>query len=198
YRNLHDGKVEQLTWVVETAAGVLKEAHQRELSGELTREQAQRQALATLSVLRYAGEEYFFVTDLAGRMLIHADAKLIGQDVSGLKDSNGVAFVSEMTRTAREQGRGTVAYLWPKRPNTEPVDKVTYVSHFDPWNWMLATGVYIDDIKEQFRRELLSLAALGIFMLGLMAGGILLIAPRISKPMGATLAAIGLPMPQGV
>jgi methyl-accepting chemotaxis protein len=190
YRNLHDGKVEQLTWVVETAAGVLKEAHQRELSGELTREQAQQQALATLSALRYAGEEYFFVTDLAGRMLVHADAKLIGQDVSGLKDTNGVAFVSEMTRTAREQGSGTVAYLWPKRPGTEPVDKVTYVSRFDPWGWMLATGVYIDDIKEQFRRELVNLTLLGVFMLGLMAAVILLIARSISKPMEATVAAM--------
>ncbi len=153
YRNLHDGKIEQLSWVVQTAAGVLQQAHQRERAGELTREQAQQQALALLATLRYAEGEYFFVTTLDSLMLMHLDPKLVGRNLSQLKDSTGVAFVAEMTRTAREQGSGTVPYLWPKRPGTPPVEKVTYVAQFEPWGWMLATGVYIDDVKASSARS---------------------------------------------
>src|SRR5690606_31706814 len=114
YRNLHDGKIEQLSWVVQAASGVLREAHERERSGELTREQAQQRVIELIGALRYAGEEYFFITDLDGLMFTHADPKLVGQNLNHLKDSNDVAFVAEMTRAAREQGQGTVAYLWPK------------------------------------------------------------------------------------
>ena len=190
YRNLHDGKIEQLSWVVQTAAGVLQQAHQRERAGELTREQAQQQALALLATLRYAEGEYFFVTTLDSLMLMHLDPKLVGQNLSQLKDSTGVAFVAEMTRTAREQGSGTVPYLWPKRPGTPPVEKVTYVAQFEPWGWMLATGVYIDDVKAQFRQELIQASLLGLFMAGLLAGIIALIARSISRPLGDTVRAM--------
>ena len=190
YRNLHDGKIEQLSWVVQTAAGVLQQAHQRERAGELTREQAQQQALALLATLRYAEGEYFFVTTLDSLMLMHLDPKLVGQNLSQLKDSTGVAFVAEMTRTAREQGSGTVPYLWPKRPGTPPVEKVTYVAQFEPWGWMLATGVYIDDVKAQFRQELVQASLLGLFMAGLLAGIIALIARSISRPLGDTVRAM--------
>ena len=190
YRNLHDGKIEQLSWVVQTAAGVLQQAHQRERAGELTREQAQQQALALLATLRYAEGEYFFVTTLDSLMLMHLDPKLVGQNLSQLKDSTGVAFVAEMTRTAREQGSGTVPYLWPKRPGTPPVEKATYVTQFEPWGWMLATGVYIDDVKAQFRQELIQASLLGLFMAGLLAGIIALIARSIARPLGDTVRAM--------
>ena len=190
YQNLHDGKIEQLSWVVQTAAGVLRQAHERERSGELTREQAQKQATELLAALRYAGNEYFFITDLNGLMFTHADPKLVGQNLSQLKDTNGIAFVAEMNRTARDQGQGTVAYLWPKTPGTTPVEKVTYVSLFEPWGWMLATGVYIDDVKAQFRQELIQASLLGLFMAGLLAGVIALIARSIARPLGDTVRAM--------
>src|SRR5690606_20980930 len=190
YRNLHDGKIEQLSRVVQAASGVLREAHERERSGELTREQAQQRVIELIGALRYAGEEYFFITDLDGLMFTHADPKLVGQNLNHLKDSNDVAFVAEMTRAAREQGQGTVAYLWPKSPGTPPVEKVTYVSLFEPWGWMLATGVYIDDVKAQFRQELVQVSLLGAFMAALLAGIIALIARSIARPLGETVRAM--------
>src|SRR5690606_4722077 len=75
-------------------------------------------------------------------------------------------------------------------PGTQPVEKVTYVSLFEPWGWMLATGVYIDDVKAQFRQELIQASLLGLFMAGLLAGVIALIARSIARPLGDTVRAM--------
>lgn len=124
----------------------------QEQTGELSREKAQRQALEMVRGLRYAGGEYFFIHDLQPVMLMHPlSPKMEGQDVSGLKDSNGVLITVEMARMARDEGAGMLAYFWPKPGQNAPVEKISYVALFEPWGWVLGTGVYLDDIKAQYR-----------------------------------------------
>lgn len=189
YRNLHEAKVLQLRSVVETAWGTIAEVHALERSGQLDRKQAQARAAATVSALGFAGE-YFFINDVRGPTVAHRNPDLLGKDTSGLKDPSGVYFVQEMSRVAQEKGEGVVLYQWPKQTGAKPVDKMTYVKLYEPWGWVLATGLYIDDIKAQFRQELLQLASLCVFLLGLLAAAILLIARSITQPMRDTVAAM--------
>jgi methyl-accepting chemotaxis protein len=133
---------------VEVAHGVLVWAHGLESSGQMDRAQAQELAKKAIEALRYDGEEYFWINDMQPVMLAHpVSAKLIGQNIGGLKDPTGYAFVLGFVDVVRRQGAGFVPYLWPKPGHDEPVEKLSYVKGFEPWGWMVGSGLYIDDLR---------------------------------------------------
>ena len=68
-----------------------------------------------------------------------------------LKDRNGFAFVAEMTERARANGNATVRYVWPKaKGSTDPKPKIAFAQHHKPWNWVIASGIYVDDVDDAF------------------------------------------------
>jgi methyl-accepting chemotaxis protein len=72
---------------------------------------------------------------------------LNGKDLSQNKDPNGKRLFMEFVKTCRENGEGFVDYFWPKYGATEPQPKLSFVKLFEPWNWIIGTGLYIDDIE---------------------------------------------------
>lgn len=191
YSHLYAAKVQQTRNAVENTLGVFSYFHGLEQARVLTREQAQDQAREMVRGLRYAGQEYFFIQDLRPVMIMMpVNTKLEGQHVGGLKDSNGFAFSAEMMRIVREQGAGMVAYTWPKPGHAQPVDKVSYVALFNPWGWVLGTGMYIDDINAQFRQDLTQMVLLGIAVALVLALFISLIVRSISRPLRQTVEAM--------
>ncbi|AKJ30854.1 methyl-accepting chemotaxis protein [Caldimonas brevitalea] len=158
---------------VETAYGALVQAHAQELAGRLSRADAQQLALQTVREMRYGNGEYFWVNDLHPRMLMHAvKPELIGQDMSGHKDPNGKAVFVAFVQKVRAEQAGFVDYLWPKPGAEKPVPKVSYVKGFAPWGWVLGSGLYVDDVKDELMRDLYVLAAwvLGASLLSWVVG----------------------------
>ena len=154
---------------VEVAHSVLAWAHAQELAGTLTREQAQDTAARAVATLRYDGQEYFWINDMTPRVVMHpTNPKLNGQDVSQLKDPNGFALFSAFVDTVRREGKGFVAYQWPKPGSKEPVDKLSYVLGFEPWGWVVGSGIYVDDLAATQRER--------VGMAGLVIVGVLLVA----------------------
>jgi methyl-accepting chemotaxis protein len=94
--------------------------------------------------------DYFWINDLEPVMIMHPySTDLVGQNVGDVTDPNGLRMFEEMVRVAKAQGSGYVEYMWPYYDQEERIEpKISYVSLFPPWNWVLGTGVYINDIKE--------------------------------------------------
>jgi methyl-accepting chemotaxis protein len=114
---------------VEIAHGILVWAHAQETTGAMPREQAQQLARKAISGLRYEGAEYFWINDMQPRMVMHPiKPALDGTDLSNFKDPNGFALFQGFVATARKDGKGFVAYQWPKPGSDKPVDKVSYVA----------------------------------------------------------------------
>jgi methyl-accepting chemotaxis protein len=133
---------------VEVAHGLIAWAQAQEVAGKLPREEAQAMALRALAPLRYDGTAYFWVNDMQPRVLMHPiKPELNGTDVSGLKDPNGLALFKAFADQVRQHGKGFVAYQWPKPGQSQPVDKVSYVMGFEPWGWVVGTGVYTGDLR---------------------------------------------------
>ncbi len=134
---------------VEVAHGLVAWAHTRQTNGQLTVEQARQTALQALSGLRYNTQEYFWVNDMHPRVLMHPiKPSLNGQDVGSLKDPTGLALFKAFVDQVRQHGKGFVAYQWPKPGHEQPVDKISYVMGFEPWGWVVGSGVYIDDLRD--------------------------------------------------
>ncbi|MFL9828671.1 cache domain-containing protein, partial [Rhodoplanes sp. SY1] len=113
-------------------------------------DEAQKRAQARLAALRYGGNEYFFVADMQGRMVMHPIAReLVGTDVTNLKDADGVRIIGGLIDLVRRDGRGVLAYAWPKPGADRPQPKISYAAGYGPWNWIVATGVYVDDLEAQ-------------------------------------------------
>lgn len=87
------------------------------------------------------GDLYIFVVDMKGMTLAHGgNPKLVGKDMSELKDADGKFFMKEIIKTAKEKGSGWVDYKWAN-PTTKKVDpKTTYVKKVD--DYAFGCGVY--------------------------------------------------------
>ena len=155
---------------VEVAHGTLVWAYAQETSGKMTRAQAQQLALELINPLRYDGQEYFWINDMQQKMLLHPiKPELNGQNMSGMKDPNGVALFQLFVDTVRSQGKGFVGYQWPKPGSNTPLDKISYVQGFEPWGWVLGSGIYTDDVKSEFLHQL-TIASVNVFVALLVAG----------------------------
>ena len=170
--------------VVEVAHGVLAHFEALERAGSLSRDSAQAAAKEALRRLRYSGDEYFFVTDLAPRMIMHPiKPEMEGQDLTRSADPNGKLLFVEFARTVKAGGAGFVDYLWPKPGSVEPVPKISYVRGFAPWGWLIGSGIYVDDVGAAFREAALAMGGLGL-LIALGAGAIgLLVSRAIVRPL---------------
>ncbi len=184
HSDLYKAKAEKTRHVVETAAGVLAYYQGLEAAGSLTREAAQQQAIAAVRGLRYAGSDYFWINDLGPKMVMHpTNPKLEGQDLGTIRDPDGFALFSEMVVLAKAKGAGSIDYRWPKPGASEPVAKTSYIQLFQPWGWIIGSGVYIDDMQAEFQRQLRDASLLGAGIAVILALLVIMIARSIVLPL---------------
>jgi len=149
--SLLDARKVKTRHVVETAYGVFAHFHTLQAKGQLNEDQAKQSALAAVKALRYETNEYFWVNDLQPRIVMHPmKPELDGKDAGDMKDPNGKALFVEFVKVARSQGGGFVDYLWPRPGADAPVPKVSYVKLYEPWGWVIGSGIYIDDVNEAY------------------------------------------------
>ena len=136
--------------VVEVAYGVLSYYYDLERSGALDRKAAQETAIRFIKGLRYGETQYFWINDTHPTMIMHPTIPdMNGKDMSGFSDPNGVFLFKEFVKVAEGKGGGFVSYLWPKPGDKKPVAKVSYVKAFDPWGWIIGSGIYLDDVQRE-------------------------------------------------
>jgi len=182
---LFEQKKSDIRHIIETAAGIVADYDKRAIAGEMTLEQAQEQAKRALSAMRYEGQEYLFVTSDEGVNLVNPVVpKLIGTNMFNLRDPNGKYFVQELLEVAKNNGRGFASYSYPSPPSTEPTPKISYVIGYQPWRWVIGTGVWFTDIDAMQRDT--TLKAMTWVMGGalVLLLGVFLLTRSIIKPIG--------------
>jgi methyl-accepting chemotaxis protein len=177
--------------VVETAHNVVAHFHALAKGGAMTDEQARAAAIQAVKALRYDEKEYFWINDLGPSMIMHPyKPELDGKDLTDFKDPDGKRLFVEFVNTVKARGAGFVFYLWPKPGLSEPVAKVSYVRGFTPWEWVIGSGIYIDDVDAAFwRRVRLALIVIGVLavVFGL---GVWRVSRSITRRMHSTVGAL--------
>ncbi len=149
---------------------------------------AQRAALDALRAVRYAGEQYYWVNDMSGKMLMHpTNASLVGTSVLELKSATGAGIFGDMIDVVRKSGGGFYRYMWKLPGDVHARPKISYVAGIPEWNWVVGTGVYVDDIDTMFRRQAMRLGGIGVIGLVVTVALSLVITRGVVRP----LAAIG-------
>jgi methyl-accepting chemotaxis protein len=161
---------------VEAASGVLVFAHQLETSGKMSRDDAQSLAKHAIAQMRYDKIQYFFISDMAtpANVVMHP----IKPELDGKSDlgANGQLFDS-FAKKVRDDKAGFVAYLWSKPGSEVPVEKLSYVQGFEPWGWVIGSGMYTDDLRTEFIAYAIQGAAT-LLLAALMIGGIAFLISR--------------------
>ncbi|MBP9805487.1 MAG: cache domain-containing protein, partial [Candidatus Accumulibacter sp.] len=175
---LYEDRQVKTRHLVEATAGVLDHYYELQKAGTLTEDEARQQAAAAVKRLRYEKTEYFWINDLSKpipRMVMHPtvptlDGKLLDEARFDKATSLQAGLSGERVRVegknlfvsfnevADRAGEGYVEYLWPKPlagggVSSELFTKLSYVRKFEPWGWVIGSGIYIDDVDRIFREE---------------------------------------------
>ncbi|QER41935.1 methyl-accepting chemotaxis protein [Thermodesulfobacterium sp. TA1] len=164
----------------EIALSVVKNYYNLYQAGNLTEEEAKEKAKLTLKSLRYEeGINYFWINDgtlpypimimhptvpqLEGKPLSDSKfnvAYMRQTDLSAKEEKvNNQNLFTLLVETASKTGHAFVWYKWPKPlkqggVTQEFYPKLSYVVKFEPWNWYIGTGIYIDDVDKAFTQAI--------------------------------------------
>ncbi|MBP3691452.1 MAG: cache domain-containing protein, partial [Schwartzia sp.] len=146
YRETLRADVErEIKMETEVARSLIQKLHDRQKKGELTEAQAKKMAADLVRDLRYdKGAGYFWIDTYEGVNVV-----LLGRDAEGksrinAKDPQGRFFIQEMIANGRKDGGGYTELAFPKPNETKPLPKINYTLAFEPYQWVLGTGIWVD------------------------------------------------------
>ena len=150
---LLEGKREVIRELVASAWSSLEGYARQEREGLMTQDDAQALAMSHIRGLRYGHDlkDYFWINDMQPRMIMHPyRPDLEGKDISTFADPAGKRLFVACVEIVRAGGAGYVDYQWQWMDDpTRIVPKISYVMGFDPWGWIIGTGIYVEDVHAQ-------------------------------------------------
>ena len=173
---------EQLRNQTMSAISGIDEFHQRQLNGELTEAEAKLHAAETVRNMRYEGEGgYFWIDTFEGvNVVLLGRADVEGKSRIDATDPSGRKYIQEMIENGRKQGGGFTDLQFPKPNQTEPLPKKNFTMAYEPYGWVIGTGVWIDYIDTRVAEmQARSDANLNSVMLKMAIVGIIIMAGMV-------------------
>lgn len=159
--DLEESVGNQLKGETEVAYGILEEYYKKQQAGELTEDQAKKEAADRVRDLRYdGGNGYFWIDTVDGNNVVLLGRKDVeGTNRYNAKDPNGFPYIQELNKAAQQEGGGFTRWEFPKPGETESLPKYGYSIEFQPYHWVIGTGVWIDEIDAIVAQKEAKLAA---------------------------------------
>ncbi|NPT46506.1 methyl-accepting chemotaxis protein [Paraburkholderia sp. 1N] len=158
-----DERKADLKHASEIALSVAKTFGDQVAAGSMSAAEAQKRAMNSIRNMRYGDNGYFVILNSKPTVLMHpTNPQMDGKNVDDYKDTNGVTFFREMVDLSKRDGQGFTAYSFPKPGRTEASPKVTYLASYQPWDWIITTGLFVDDLDTAFHSSLYQ--SLGILL----------------------------------
>jgi PAS domain S-box-containing protein len=176
--NMMERKKEMIKELTATAVSVTDFYINAEQEGTLSREQAMLKASKQIRAMRYGEEnkDYFWITDDFPKMIMHPyTTELEGKDLTNYTDSknkSGKKLFVEFVSLVKADNEGYLEYLWQwKDDASQTVPKLSFVRGIPEWNWIIGTGVYINDVEEEINKLTKNL----LLVFGFISVGLILI-----------------------
>ncbi len=147
---LYEEKQLAIKQPVDVVYDVVDGYYQQFKNKEITENEAKLRAQEAVRKLRFNGSEYFWINDTYPNMIMHPiKPELEGKSLKEEKDADGKYFFNEMVKVAKSDGEGYVEYVWPKPGSTKPEPKISNIKYFKEWDWIIGSGIYIDDVAAE-------------------------------------------------
>ncbi|WP_319624496.1 methyl-accepting chemotaxis protein [Stenotrophomonas sp. RG-453] len=184
YLDLAETRKEALKTQVELSYGILAHYTRLASSGELTEEAAKAAALQALDVMRADNDSaYYNVLGTDYTLLMHPFARdRVGKVQKDYTSKDGVPIYLQQVDMARTGG-GYTYYKTTKPGNDALIEKVTYAGMYAPWQWVITSGVYMDDVQSDALAFTAVMTASGGAVVLIVLGLSWLIGNRITLPL---------------
>ncbi|MEA3085651.1 MAG: methyl-accepting chemotaxis protein [Paraburkholderia sp.] len=180
-----DERKADLIHAAQIALSVVKTSGDDAAAGTLPLAEAQKRAMARIRNMRYGENGYIEIINSQRRVLMHpANAKLDGKDADDYKDPNGVYLFRDIVAVIKRDGQGFTAFSAPKPGATEASPKIAYSVTYRPWDWILMTGLYVDDIDAAFRASLYQSVGILVVLAGALSAVVVLLNRGILRSLG--------------
>ena len=185
-----EGEQQKLDALNDASMTIVEDFYTQYRNGELTEEEAQQAAIRRLDNIRYEGNEYIFTLTRQGILVQHPFSSQRGRDVRGFADPDGTLLFQLMLERTERNERATVQYIWELPNSSELGPKITRVRTFADWDWVIGSGVYIDDVSSQLWEQFWRLALFATLLSVPLLLVFLLIIRSIVSPLRDTIAAL--------
>jgi PAS domain S-box-containing protein len=179
-RNIMEVKKEMIGELTNTAWSLLEEYHHEVEKGNLPLDSAKELAAERIQEIRYGSEykDYFWIIDMQPVMIMHPyRTELIGRSLTDYEDPGGKRLFAEAARIAETDKEGYIDYMWQwKDDSTRIVPKLSFVKAFEPWGWVIGTGIYLEDVREEIgllKNRLLRIVLLITLIISILMGFII-------------------------
>ncbi len=190
WQGLRDQRVAELTTSSEALAKLADFNRAMVAAGKMTEEAAKAQSAAQIASMVHGKGDYFFVLDTKGVTVGHPNPKNVGVDFSKQVDSHGFAWIPDVMPRAIRDGVAEVEYYYPRVGETTPTLKLGVYRYYEPWHWMIGTGMYLDDLDAEFQASAMRLGGVALAVLALLIGCATLVIRSITRPTRALSASM--------
>jgi methyl-accepting chemotaxis protein len=182
---LLEDRVQALKSIVEIAVATADSLDKQVQAGKLTREQGLDALRERLVAMKYdRGDGYIYAYTMEAIVVYLPDPKLTGTSRLDFKIANGRFLIREMIDgVLKNGGASTITYGYPKPGQTAETEKLSYNMQYKPWNLLLGTGVYLDNMEAELSAVAWSLFALFVGLGLIVALLATLIALNIARPL---------------
>ncbi|MGF6767097.1 methyl-accepting chemotaxis protein [Paraburkholderia sp. GAS33] len=180
-----DERKADLQHASEVALSVVKNFGDQAAAGSIPLAEAQRTAMAAIRNMRFGRDGYFAILDSQLTILMNpAQPQLNGKNIGDFKGPNGAFLFRDMLAVLRRDGQAFTLYSIPKPGGTEASSKIAYVVAYQPWDWILNTGLYVDDIDAAFRSALYQNLGVLVVLAGALSAVVVLLNRGILRSLG--------------
>ncbi|MBK1840551.1 methyl-accepting chemotaxis protein [Azospirillum sp. YIM B02556] len=184
-RALVEQRMNSVRFIAESGGSIAARFHKLAQDGVMNEEDAKDRARTAIGAMRYADGEYLWIWTSQIINVMHANPALIGKSGAEIRDRNGVYVIREAVRGALTPVPEFVTYEWPRPndPQGPTYEKLAYSVHFKPWDWVIGTGVYTDDLRSAFfgMMTVFGLVVAGMSALALLLGWA--VARSVTRPL---------------
>src|SRR5882757_9983536 len=181
-----EARASQLQTLVESAIGVLETHKKLADAGTLSEADGKQRALDIIMDMRYGGGGYFTVWERSPQVLMLATGgqkQLIGKPQIDQKDLNGRYFIRDMLKEFERSQHMLFHILWTRPGLTEPVTKTNFVKLYQPWNMLVMSGLFGDDIAVERTKSILQAAIATVSLIAGLGIVAIVIARGIAVPL---------------
>jgi methyl-accepting chemotaxis protein len=150
-RSILKAKEDGVRQVVQSALSILAQQEAKVTAGTLTKEEAQAKAKEILAGLKYDGSNYVWVQAPGAVIVMHPiKPEWNGKTMDTYKDASGKLLFVELEKVAAASVEGGfLDYRFAKPGQDGIFPKVSFIQRFGPWDWMVGSGIYVDDVDHQ-------------------------------------------------